>query len=118
MIADESCMEPKLTFIDLFAGIGGFHIAFKNAGAHCVFTSEWDKHARNTYFHNFKEKDPHLFGSNPEEETPYFVGDITKITTTSKIAEVLKTRLTKDLKNLDQLKEPFLASRFLFSFPF
>lgn len=43
------------TFIDLFAGIGGFRIAFQNAGGKCVFTSEWDKHAKETYEANFGE---------------------------------------------------------------
>jgi len=40
-------------FIDLFAGIGGFRIAFQNAGGQCVFTSEWDKYAQKTYEANF-----------------------------------------------------------------
>ena len=39
-------------FIDLFAGIGGFHYAFKRAGADCVFASEIDLHARKTYLAN------------------------------------------------------------------
>jgi len=55
------------TFIDLFAGIGGFRIALESAGLKCVFTSEWDKHAQETYYENF--------GENP-------VGDITKINET------------------------------------
>lgn len=59
--------------IDLFAGIGGFHIAFRNLGAECVFVSEWDEHARKTYEHNFRKIEPHLF------ENGNFVGDITKI---------------------------------------
>ena len=33
-------------FIDLFAGIGGFHTAMHHVGARCVFASEWDKYAR------------------------------------------------------------------------
>jgi len=37
------------TFIDLFAGIGGFHQALSSFGAKCVFASEWDKFARKTY---------------------------------------------------------------------
>lgn len=61
------------TFIDLFAGIGGFHIAFHNVGAKCVFSSEWDEHARNTYKTNFEKVSPDLFTSGN------FVGDITKI---------------------------------------
>lgn len=52
------------TFIDLFAGIGGIRIPFDELGGKCVFSSEWDSHAANTYQVNFGER-PH--------------GDITKI---------------------------------------
>ncbi len=41
------------TFIDLFAGIGGFRVAGQNVMGSCVFTSEWDKYARRAYFFNF-----------------------------------------------------------------
>lgn len=60
-------------FIDLFAGIGGFHVAFHNAGAECVFVSEWDERARETYQHNFYKLSPEVF------RTGNFVGDITKV---------------------------------------
>lgn len=40
-------------FIDLFAGIGGFHLALNSFGADCVFASEWDKEAKATYSENF-----------------------------------------------------------------
>ncbi len=43
----------KFTFIDLFAGIGGFHQAMNSRGGKCVFTSEWDKHAADTYYQNY-----------------------------------------------------------------
>jgi DNA (cytosine-5)-methyltransferase 1 len=43
-------------FIDLFAGIGGFHYALSSYGAKCVFASEWDKHAANVYDNNFNIK--------------------------------------------------------------
>ena len=43
----------KFKFIDLFAGIGGFHVAMSNLGGKCVFASEIDAHARKTYLHNF-----------------------------------------------------------------
>jgi len=43
-----------LRFIDLFAGIGGFHLALSSFGAKCVFTSEWDKYAQEVYSKNFK----------------------------------------------------------------
>jgi len=51
-------------FIDLFAGIGGFHLAFHNAGAECVFASEIDKDARKTYEHNLKKISPEIFVEN------------------------------------------------------
>ncbi len=43
----------KFTFIDLFAGIGGFRIALEALGGKCVFASEWDKFAAQTYSVNF-----------------------------------------------------------------
>jgi DNA (cytosine-5)-methyltransferase 1 len=48
--------KRQLTFIDLFAGIGGTRIAFEAAGCKCVFSSEWDKFAQQTYEANFGEK--------------------------------------------------------------
>jgi DNA (cytosine-5)-methyltransferase 1 len=51
-------------YIDLFAGIGGFHIAMSSYKAECVFASEWDKFAAQVYENNFGIK-------------PF--GDITKI---------------------------------------
>lgn len=43
----------KIKFIDLFSGIGGFHIAVESRGGQCVFASEIDKHAIKTYKDNF-----------------------------------------------------------------
>jgi len=43
----------ELKFIDLFAGIGGFHNALSDFEAKCVFASEWDKHASQTYLANY-----------------------------------------------------------------
>jgi DNA (cytosine-5)-methyltransferase 1 len=48
----------KLKFIDLFCGIGGFRIAFERAGCKCVFSSDWNEKAQETYAANFGEK-PH-----------------------------------------------------------
>ncbi|MDR2431482.1 MAG: DNA (cytosine-5-)-methyltransferase [Candidatus Margulisbacteria bacterium] len=40
-------------FIDLFAGIGGFHQAFASLGGECVFASDWNEPARKTYKANY-----------------------------------------------------------------
>lgn len=53
-------------FIDLFAGIGGFRLAFEANTCQCVFSSEIDKFAQQTYAANF--------GDTP-------AGDITQIST-------------------------------------
>src|SRR5690554_1936080 len=54
-------MSEKFKFIDLFAGIGGFHIAMHENGGKCVFASEIDKFARQTYEHNFQHLSPEIF---------------------------------------------------------
>lgn len=45
---------PAFTFIDLFAGIGGMRRGFENVGGQCIYTSEWDKYARQTYLANYE----------------------------------------------------------------
>ena len=62
----------NFTFIDLFAGIGGFRIAMQNCGGECIFSSEWDESAKETYFANYGE-------------VPF--GDITRTSTKDLIPE-------------------------------
>lgn len=69
-------MKKKITFIDLFAGIGGFHTAMHSIGARCVYASEWDKNARISYEANYKDIEPKLFTKNKEGEYLYFNEDI------------------------------------------
>lgn len=45
--------KQTFTFIDLFAGIGGFRMAMERLGGNCVFSSEWEPKAQVTYFHNY-----------------------------------------------------------------
>lgn len=46
---------PQFSFIDLFAGIGGFRIALQNQGGKCVFSSEFNKYAQDVYEANYGE---------------------------------------------------------------
>ena len=48
-------MKKRFRFIDLFAGIGGIRIPFEELGGKCVFSSEWDRFAQQTYEANFGE---------------------------------------------------------------
>ena len=73
-----------MTFIDLFSGMGGFRIAFESAGNKCIFSSEIDKYARETYKNNFQD---------------YPEGDITKI-------------LSKDIPDFDILCAGFPCQPF------
>ncbi len=68
----------KIRFIDLFSGIGGFHLAFHRQGAECVYASEKDPFARSTYFENFKKISPQLF-ERDLLGSPAFNDDITSI---------------------------------------
>lgn len=47
--------NSQFTFIDLFAGIGGFRMALQGLGGKCVFTSEWNHFSQKTYEANFGE---------------------------------------------------------------
>lgn len=60
----------RFTFIDLFAGIGGFRIAAQALGGRCVYSSEWDEQARKSYFLNYGE---YPFGDITLEETKSFI---------------------------------------------
>lgn len=64
--------NPHFTFIDLFAGIGGFRMAMQNLGGRCVFSSEWDVQAQKTYMLNYGEIP---FGDITLEETKSFIPD-------------------------------------------
>ena len=64
--------NPKFSFIDLFAGIGGFRIALQNLGGKCIYTSEWDKEAKRTYKANFGETP---FGDITKKETKSYIPD-------------------------------------------
>ena len=64
--------KPKFTFIDLFAGIGGFRIAMQELGGKCVYSSEFDAQAQRTYFANYGEMP---FGDITKEVTKSYIPD-------------------------------------------
>ena len=64
--------NPKFTFIDLFAGIGGFRIAMQNLGGKCIYSSEWDAQAQKTYLANYGEVP---FGDITKESTKQYIPD-------------------------------------------
>ena len=64
--------NPKFTFIDLFAGIGGFRIAMQNLGGKCVYSSEWDSQAQKTYLANYGDVP---FGDITKETTKQYIPD-------------------------------------------
>ncbi len=62
--------NPKFTFIDLFAGIGGFRIAMQNLGGKCVYSSEFDAKAQESYLANYGEMP---FGDITKESTKSYI---------------------------------------------
>ncbi|MBW4727100.1 DNA cytosine methyltransferase [Prevotella nigrescens] len=62
--------HPRFTFIDLFAGIGGFRIALQNLGGKCVYSSEFDAKAQESYLANYGEMP---FGDITKESTKNYI---------------------------------------------
>ena len=62
--------KEKFTFIDLFAGIGGFRMAMQAHGGKCVFSSEYDKYSQQTYRANYGETP---FGDITKQEVRKFI---------------------------------------------
>jgi len=73
--------KPEFTFIDMFAGIGGFRIAFQELGGKGVFSCEWDKFAQQTYLANFGE-------------TPF--GDVRQFTDPEKVSNKELNKMIPD----------------------
>ncbi len=60
----------KLKFIDLFCGIGGFRYGFERAGCECVFSSDWNEKAQETYQANHNERPQGDIYSVPDNAIP------------------------------------------------
>src|SRR5262245_4474576 len=54
--------EAHFTFVDLFAGIGGFRLGFEDVDGRCVFTCEWDEKCQRTYRENFRYDERKIWG--------------------------------------------------------
>lgn len=55
MIKIKNKSLTNMTFIDLFAGLGGFRLALESLGAKCVYSNEWDKDVKKIYENNFND---------------------------------------------------------------
>ena len=71
--------KKTIKFIDLFAGIGGFHTAMHSVGGKCVFASEWDKYARISYETNYVQLEPKLFTKDSNGRYLFFNEDINDV---------------------------------------
>ena len=60
----------KFKFIDLFSGIGAFHQALASLGGECVFASDIDKYAIETYYENYKMDSNFNIRDVKEEDIP------------------------------------------------
>lgn len=66
----DRAIAEKYKFIDLFAGIGGFHLALSAFGLQCVFACEWDKYAAQVYEKNFHLQPQGDINHIPASEIP------------------------------------------------
>lgn len=69
---NNSILTYPFKFIDLFAGIGGIRLGMESVGGKCVFSSEWDKYAQQTYCANFGEVPAGDITLIDEKEIPSF----------------------------------------------
>lgn len=67
--------DVALTFIDLFAGIGGIRLGMESTGAKCIMTSEIDKYARMTYAAYFQDNEEHVWIDDITSVSPEAVPD-------------------------------------------
>lgn len=67
-----SPQDPKFTFIDLFAGVGGIRLGMQEAGGKCIYSSEWNAQAQRTYFTNYGEMP---FGDITKDVTKSYIPD-------------------------------------------
>ncbi len=74
-------IKKQFTFVDLFAGIGGFRIGLEELGGRCVGSSEIDAYARDTYRRNFHKKG--------YENDEFYVNDITRLDLPHEYADVI-----------------------------
>jgi len=77
--------DGQFTFIDIFAGIGGFRIGLEALGGTCIGSCEIDQYARDTYRQNFfqKEKD------SSQNRDEFYVNDITRLDIPADTVDVL-----------------------------
>ena len=98
-LSGPSPASSEFSFVDLFAGIGGIRRGFEEAGGRCLFTSEWDRFARQTYAANF-----------PDEQGIW--GDIREITAASLDPTANSERIDQTIPDHDVLLAGFPCQPF------
>ena len=76
--------DEKFTFVDLFAGIGGFRIGLQALGGKCIGSCEIDQYARDTYRRNFLQKK-----ESQETKDEFYVNGITRLDIPADTVDVL-----------------------------
>lgn len=77
-------MPDQFTFVDLFAGVGGFHAALAGLGGRCVYVAEKDHYARAVY------EEAWLTGSESDPHVTADINDDVPVDTGHTIDELLK----------------------------
>ncbi len=105
------------SFVDLFAGMGGFHLALEELGAKCVFASENNEFARKTYEKTFREsslisRTPKSFNRDLTDITRLKIVEHGQIRKSTQLQKRLQAQIQNSIKHFDLLCAGFPCQPF------